>query len=177
MSVIEQAEHPHQNPDPITHAPGSHPVGTGIGGAVGGAIAGAAIGTAVGPVGTAIGAAIGAIAGGLAGHAVAEAVNPTEAVVSGTVVADSAAKVDALPLDGLPVNDAMVDEVEMARTQFAGGAKVVDPTIDADRGRYSAPPTHAIIEITAYYIWEKKGRSDGHALEDWLQAESSAYAA
>jgi uncharacterized protein (TIGR02271 family) len=64
------------NPDPITGAPGSHPVGTGVGAAGGGA-AGAAIGSAVGPVGTAVGAVVGAVAGGLAGKGVAEAVDPT----------------------------------------------------------------------------------------------------
>jgi hypothetical protein len=65
------------NRDPITGAPGAHPVGTGIGAAGAGA-AGAAIGSAAGPVGTAIGAVVGAVAGGLAGKGVAEAVNPTE---------------------------------------------------------------------------------------------------
>jgi uncharacterized protein (TIGR02271 family) len=72
------------NPDPITGAPGSHPVGTGVGAAAGGAAgvgaamaAGAAAGTAAGPVGTAIGAVVGAVAGGLAGKAVAENVDPT----------------------------------------------------------------------------------------------------
>jgi hypothetical protein len=66
------------NRDPITGAPGSHPVGTGIGAAAGGIAAGAAAGTlAAGPVGTAIGAAAGAIAGGLAGKAVAEKMDPT----------------------------------------------------------------------------------------------------
>jgi hypothetical protein len=64
------------NPDPITGAPGSHPVGTGVGAASGGA-AGAAIGTAGGPVGTAVGAVVGAVAGGLAGKGVAEAIDPT----------------------------------------------------------------------------------------------------
>jgi len=64
------------NPDPITGAPGSHPVGTGIGAAGAGA-AGAAIGAAAGPVGAVVGAAIGAVAGGLAGKGVAEAIDPT----------------------------------------------------------------------------------------------------
>jgi hypothetical protein len=65
------------NRDPITGAPGAHPVGTGIG-ATGGGAAGAAIGAAVGgPVGAAVGLAAGAIAGGLAGKGAAEAVNPT----------------------------------------------------------------------------------------------------
>jgi hypothetical protein len=83
-----------ENRDPITGAPGSHPVGTGVGATVGGAAGGAALGAAVaaaegaiagtmvgGPVGTAIGTAVGvvagAIGGGYAGKAVAERIDPT----------------------------------------------------------------------------------------------------
>ncbi len=66
-----------RNPDPITDAPGSHPVETGIGAAVGGVATGAAIGSVAGPLGTAIGAAVGAIAGGLAGKGVGELIDPT----------------------------------------------------------------------------------------------------
>lgn len=73
---IKKAEAKAANRDPITGAPGAHPVGVGIGAAAGGA-AGAAIGTVAGPVGTAVGAAAGAIAGGLAGKAAAESVDPT----------------------------------------------------------------------------------------------------
>ena len=65
------------NRDPITGAPGSHPIGTGVGAALGGVAAGAVAGSVVGPVGTVIGAAIGAIAGGFAGKGVAELVDPT----------------------------------------------------------------------------------------------------
>ena len=65
------------NPDLITGAPGSHPVGTGIGAALGGMAAGAAAGTVAGPVGTIAGAAVGAIVGGLAGKGVAEKIDPT----------------------------------------------------------------------------------------------------
>jgi hypothetical protein len=64
------------NPDPITGAPGAHPVGTGLGAAGGGAT-GAAIGAVGGPVGMAVGAVVGAVAGGLAGKGVAEMVDPT----------------------------------------------------------------------------------------------------
>ena len=64
------------NPDPITGAPGSHPVGTGVGAAGAGA-AGAAIGAIAGPVGAVAGAAIGAVVGGLAGKGVAEMIDPT----------------------------------------------------------------------------------------------------
>ena len=65
------------NRDPITGAPGSHPVGTGLGAAAGGAAAGAAIGTVAGPVGTAVGMAAGAVIGGLAGKGIAEKIDPT----------------------------------------------------------------------------------------------------
>jgi hypothetical protein len=75
---------PDSNPDPITGAPGAHPVGTGVGAAAGGAAAaaaGAAIGAAISgpaaPIGGAVGAVVGAVAGGLAGKGVAEQVNPT----------------------------------------------------------------------------------------------------
>ncbi len=66
-----------RNPDPITGAPGSHPVGTGLGAAAGGAAAGAAAGTVVGPVGTLVGAAAGAVVGGLVGKGIAEKIDPT----------------------------------------------------------------------------------------------------
>jgi len=65
------------NRDPITKAPGSHPVGTGLGAAIGGAAAGAAAGTVAGPVGTIAGAAAGAVVGGLAGKGIAEKIDPT----------------------------------------------------------------------------------------------------
>src|SRR5207253_4642725 len=64
------------NRDPITDAPGAHPVGVGVGAAGAGA-AGALIGSVAGPVGSAVGAVVGAVAGGLAGKGIAEAVNPT----------------------------------------------------------------------------------------------------
>ena len=71
---------PDTNPDLITGAPGSHPIGTAIGAASVGA-AGAAIGSVVPGIGTviggAVGAVVGAVAGAFAGHSVAEAVNPT----------------------------------------------------------------------------------------------------
>ncbi len=72
---IEKTEH--ENRDPVTGEPGSHPVGTGMGTA-GGAAAGSAIGAAVGgPVGAVAGAIIGGVAGAYGGRGVAEAVNPT----------------------------------------------------------------------------------------------------
>ena len=65
------------NRDPMTGAPGAHPVGTAAGAVAGGVAAGAAVGTVAGPVGTAIGAAVGAVVGGLAGKGIAEQIDPT----------------------------------------------------------------------------------------------------
>lgn len=68
--------HDQRNLDPITEAPGAHPVGTGVG-AAGGGVAGAAIGAVGGPLGAAVGLVAGALVGGLAGKATAERINPT----------------------------------------------------------------------------------------------------
>jgi uncharacterized protein (TIGR02271 family) len=72
------------HPDPITGAPGFHPIGTGVGatgGGLAGAAAGAAIGSVVPGIGTLVGGVVGTIAGaaggGLAGHAVAENIDPS----------------------------------------------------------------------------------------------------
>jgi len=65
------------NRDPITGAPGAHPVGTGLGAAAGGMAAGAAAGSVAGPAGAVAGAAVGAIVGGLAGKGIAEKIDPT----------------------------------------------------------------------------------------------------
>lgn len=74
----DRADHARDaNRDPLSGAPGSHPVGTGVGAVAGGVAAGAAIGTVAGPIGTAVGAAAGALVGGLAGKAVAEKIDPT----------------------------------------------------------------------------------------------------
>ena len=72
-----QRETPDANRDPLTGAPGAHPIGTGIGATAGGIAAGAAAGTIAGPIGTAIGAAVGAVVGGLGGKAIAEHYDPT----------------------------------------------------------------------------------------------------
>jgi hypothetical protein len=76
MDMSKSKDTRDMNRDPISGAPGSHPVGTGVG-ATGGAVAGATIGAAGGPVGMVVGGAIGAVVGGLAGHAVGEVVDPT----------------------------------------------------------------------------------------------------
>jgi hypothetical protein len=73
----DKNRNPQANRDPISGAPGAHPVGTGVGAAAGGMAAGALAGTMAGPVGTLVGAAVGAVAGGLAGKGVAEAIDPT----------------------------------------------------------------------------------------------------
>jgi hypothetical protein len=72
----DRTTNPDANPDPITGAPGSHPVGTGVGAATG-AAAGAAIGSVFPVAGTIAGGVIGAVVGGLAGKDIAEGVNPS----------------------------------------------------------------------------------------------------
>lgn len=64
------------NRDPISEAPGSHPVGVGVGG-VGGAAAGATVGALFGPIGMLVGGAAGTLAGAAAGKGVAERIDPT----------------------------------------------------------------------------------------------------
>jgi hypothetical protein len=84
MSDHDSKTHPHPaderdaNRDPITDAPGAHPVGSGLGAAAGGAAAGAAGGAVAGPVGAVAGAIIGGLVGGLAGKGVAEYIDPTD---------------------------------------------------------------------------------------------------
>jgi hypothetical protein len=75
-SKVENGDTVDMNRDPITGAPGSHPLGTGVG-ATAGAAAGAAIGALFGPIGVLVGGAAGAVAGGGAGHAVGEQIDPT----------------------------------------------------------------------------------------------------
>ena len=77
------------NLDPITDAPGAHPIGTAVGSAAGGAAGiaggiaasaatGLATGTVMGgPVGAVVGLVAGAVVGGLAGKAVGEQIDPT----------------------------------------------------------------------------------------------------
>jgi hypothetical protein len=75
INNITVANEDELNRDPLSGAPGSHPLGTGAGAASGG-LTGAAVGMAIGgPVGSVIGAAVGAVAGGLSGKSAAEVLN------------------------------------------------------------------------------------------------------
>jgi hypothetical protein len=77
--TVDLPPHGPRNPDPITDAPGSHPIETGIGAVLGGAASGLAVGTlTAGPVGAVVGAIVGgAAAGGLAGKGIGELIDPT----------------------------------------------------------------------------------------------------
>jgi len=67
-----------RNADPITDAPGAHPIEVGVGAGAIGAAAGLAVGLVGGPVGAVLGATIGgAIAGGFAGKGIGELIDPT----------------------------------------------------------------------------------------------------
>ena len=77
MAIRKDKKDRDENRDPITGAPGAHPVGAGLGAAAAGAAAGAAGGALGGPAGAVVGAVIGGVAGGLGGKAAAEAIDPT----------------------------------------------------------------------------------------------------
>lgn len=63
--------------DPVTGAPGAHPVGVGVGTAVGAAAVGGALGTIAGPIGSVAGAIAGGLLGGLSGKIFAEELDPS----------------------------------------------------------------------------------------------------
>jgi len=65
------------NADPITAAPGAHPIEAGIGAALAGAAGGVAVGSVAGHVAAAVGAAVGAVVGGYAGKGLGEMIDPT----------------------------------------------------------------------------------------------------
>src|SRR6187431_392812 len=77
-----------RNLDPITKAPGAHPVEVGLGAALGGAAAG----VAAGPVGAVLGAVAGGVAGGYGGRAVGEAIDPTSRARKGAVAKRAASR-------------------------------------------------------------------------------------
>jgi hypothetical protein len=66
-----------RNADPITDAPGSHPIETGIGALAAGAVSGLAVSAVAGPVAAALVTAAGAVAGGYAGKGLGELIDPT----------------------------------------------------------------------------------------------------
>lgn len=78
-AIVDEPAVAQLNRDPLSGAPGAHPMGTALGSASA-AAAGAAVGALFGPIGFLIGGTLGAIAGGAAGHAVAEHVDPTAEV-------------------------------------------------------------------------------------------------
>ncbi len=60
-----------------------------------------------------------------------------------------------------------------------GARKKADPVLPDQGGRsmpVDPPPIQAVREETiaarAHELWEQRGRKEGHALEDWLAAES-----
>ena len=63
MNTATRSNSVSPNRDPITGAPGAHPIGTGVGALAGAVATGAAVGTVAGPIGTLARAAAGAIAG------------------------------------------------------------------------------------------------------------------
>jgi hypothetical protein len=55
-----------------------------------------------------------------------------------------------------------------------------DPVVPGQGGRLTAidpmDPTHAsrekLVRLKAYELYEQRGKTDGHAVDDWVEAES-----
>lgn len=45
------------------------------------------------------------------------------------------------------------------------------------RAATNMQPTHEVIAICAYLIWESEGRPEGRDVDDWLQAELQLHVA
>jgi len=172
------------NPDPLSGAAGSHPIGTSIG-AAGGAAAGASIGAVAGPVGAAVGTLVGAVAGGLAGKGAAEAINPTDPatgarrghpVGTGVGVATGAATGAAIGSAAGPVGTAVGGVVGAVAGGLAGEgvAQAVNPAVEDDywRRNYASRPyvtpgaTYETYRIAYRFGWESCRRYRGRRFAD-----------
>jgi phage tail tape-measure protein len=140
------------NPDPLSGAPGSHPVGVGVG-ALGGAAAGATVGAVGGPVGAAVGTLVGAVAGALAGKGTAEAMHPTDPgtgagqghpVGTGMGAAGGAAAGAAIGSVAGPVGTLVGGVVGAVAGGLAGEgvAEAINPSVEDDywRRNYTSRP-------------------------------------
>ena len=172
------------NPDPLSGAAGSHPVGTSIG-AAGGAAAGASIGAVAGPVGAAVGTLVGAVAGGLAGKGAAEAINPTDPATGaqrghpvgmGVGVATGAVTGAAIGSAVGPVGTAVGGVVGAVAGGLAGEgvAEAVNPTVEDDywRRNYASRPyvtpgaTYDTYRTAYQFGWESCRRYRGRPFDD-----------
>jgi hypothetical protein len=130
--AMKRTERPESNPDPITGAPGAHPIGVGLGAAAGGIAAGAAAGTlAAGPIGTVVGTAIGAVVGGLAGKGAAESMNPTE---GGAAAND---EIDTRVGDSGGIRDSAVETVDGPSRNGGATIGTDDSVMDAPHAGHS----------------------------------------
>lgn len=180
----ESVATPDANPDPLSGAAGSHPVGTGIG-AAGGAAAGASIGAVAGPIGAAVGTLVGAVAGGLAGKGAAEAINPTtpatgahhgHPVGTGVGVATGAATGAAIGSVAGPVGTAVGGLVGAVAGGVAGEgvAEIVNPTVEDDywRRNYASRPyvspgdSYETYRPAYEYGWESYRRYRGRRFDE-----------
>lgn len=69
---------------------------------------------------------------------------------------------------------AAADAADPARAPDpADATDPTDPTSPANPGRASPDlAREAVIRLHAYRLWERRGRSEGQAIDDWLQAET-----
>ena len=68
----------------------------------------------------------------------------------------------------------------MAKTRSKPPAEAAGPTAGSDRvtahmtgsAASSDLAREAVIRLHAYRLWERRGGREGHAMDDWLQAEA-----
>ncbi len=172
------------NPDPLSGAPGSHPVGVGVG-ALSGAAAGAAVGAVAGPAGAAVGTVVGAVAGALAGKGTAEAMHPTDPetgagqghpVGAGMGAAGGAAAGAAIGSAAGPVGTIVGGVVGAVAGGLAGEgvAEAINPAMEdeywrhnyGDRPYVSAGADYDTYRGTYEYGWEAFGNNPGRSFAD-----------
>jgi hypothetical protein len=65
--------------------------------------------------------------------------------------------------------------IELVPSQEKMGANVTSIRRDSNEAAHTSSlraPVEQIVRQRAYEFYEKRGREDGHAIEDWLRAEA-----
>lgn len=179
-TAVEAQDANELNRDPITGAPGAHPIGTGIGAATG-ALAGAAMGIAGGPIGTAVGGLVGSIVGGLAGKGVGEVMKPTmdDAYRGTEYPADDVVALQPSQADASPTAEDLYWQRAFITEPYYNSELAYDDYAPAYRMGFndrmnSGNRTWEESEVALQTEWE---RSKGTSRLSWEDAKQAAQAA
>lgn len=71
-------------------------------------------------------------------------------------------------------NDANPRSIERNREQHTAHPTNLAPILKTKVASISNEPTSQEVQVRelAFHLYEERGRRDGHALEDWLEAEA-----